>query len=252
MKKLLLFLMVGLLGVIISSCDSTDDPVTPDETGKIFINSTPDSAQIWVDNTNTGKLTADTISNLSVGDHQVRLVLAGYIDTTFTVVVTANQTSSRNIILVAEPSLTNYTSVRLWETSGTGPSQPSGLDLSLGMAFGITSSNNGQVDIYYSSAGTGGETYLVQSADLDAGMTRVTKFRVGSASNLDDGIDSPLLNSGTWTTNMDDREPNYVYLYDNDGHYSKIKITNTSLPGVTPSWVELTWWYNSIAGDPRF
>ena len=136
----------------------------------------------------------------------------------------------------------------MWETVGTTVDQPSGLDLSLGMAFGISGASSGQVDVYYSSNG-----FLVQSADLGSGMTRVTKFRVGGASTLDDGINSPLQNSGTWTNNVTDIQANYFYLYDNDGHYSKAIISNRGggTPG-NPAWVEITWWYNSIADDERF
>ena len=107
MKKLFLILMLGVLGVFISSCDSEDDPITPEETGKIFVTSTPLGAQIWVHGNNTGKVTPDTVSNLSVGNHEVTLKLSEYSDTTFTVAVTENQTTSRNITLTSALSLTN-------------------------------------------------------------------------------------------------------------------------------------------------
>ena len=52
---------------------------------------------------------------------------------------------------------------------------------------------------------------------------------------------------------MDDRETNYVFLYDHDGHYSKIKIVNYGggNPG-DPAWVEVQWLYNKTLGDVRF
>lgn len=250
MKKLFLVFLVGIMGVFITSCESTDDPVTPAETGRIFLTSTPAGAQIWVGTTNSGKVTPDTVSNIDVGTQSITLKLAEYLDTTFSVSVIANQVTSRTITMTTSLSLNNFASVRIYETVGTSASQPSGLDLSTGMAYGVSSANKMDVDIYYSSNG-----FLVQSANLNTtnGLTRVTKFRVGTGTNLNDGINSPLQNSGTWTNNIGDREANYVYLYDNDGHYSKAKITGFGggTPG-NPAYVDLTWWYNNVAGDERF
>ena len=49
------------------------------------------------------------------------------------------------------------------------------------------------------------------------------------------------------------RDPNYVFLYDNDGHYSKLMISSRGggTPG-NPAWVELKWIYNKTASDNRF
>lgn len=247
MKKLFLIFILGIMGVFISSCDSTDDPITPAETGSVFITSTPPGAQIWIQGENKGT-TPDTVSGIAIGSREIRLVLDEYRDTTFTVDIMENQTTSRNIILTTDLTLTQYVSVRLWETTGTTASQPSGLDLSLGMAYGISSVNNGLVDVYYSSNG-----FLIQSANLGSGMTRVTKFRVGTSNNLGDGENSPLQSSGTWVDNVTDTQANYFFLYDNDGHYSKaiISARGGGTPG-NPAWVELTWWYNSIVDDARF
>ncbi|HSL87671.1 MAG TPA: hypothetical protein VK870_00025, partial [Ignavibacteriaceae bacterium] len=73
------------------------------------------------------------------------------------------------------------------------------------------------------------------------------------ATNLFDGQDSPLRNSGTWTNNIHDRESNYVFLYDHDGHYSKLKIVNFGggVPG-EPAWVEVQWYFNTVLLDNRF
>ena len=113
---------------------------------------------------------------------------------------------------------------------------------------------NDRVDIYYSTSGTGGQGYLIQSADLDANLMRETDFLVQTDStNLFDGLDSPLRNTGSWTNNMDDREANYVFLYDHDGHYSKLKIVNWGggVPG-EPAWVQVQWYYNETPLDNRF
>ena len=46
---------------------------------------------------------------------------------------------------------------------------------------------------------------------------------------------------------------NYVFLYDHDGHYSKLKIVNSGggVPG-EPAWVEVQWYYNNTLLDNRF
>jgi hypothetical protein len=238
--------------MLITSCDS-DDPFTPTPTGNIYLTSIPAGAEIWIDNSNTFKTTPDTINDVDQGVRSVTLKLQDYRDTTFTISVTGGQTSVvTNIVLVSEINTSLYGPVRIYETYNTPASQPSGLDLSSGIAYGVSSPEANLVDVYYSTEGTGGEGYLVQSADL-YGLVRVTKFRVGLSNNLFDGVDSPNRNTGTWTNNMDDREPNYVFLYDHDGHYSKIKIVNWYSGGIgDPSWVEVQWYYNTTLQDNRF
>lgn len=250
MKKLILLSLIPVVGLIISACNSEDNPTTPVETkGSIYITSNPAGAQIWIDGINTSQVTPDTINDVNEGIRNITLKLTDYKDTTFTLSVTAGQMSVVGpIILTSDIYTTLYGPVKIYETAGTGVNEPSGLDLSSGMAYGVTSANNGLVDIYYSSNG-----YLVQSADLYPGLIRVTKFYVGSSDNLFDGVDSPDKNSGTWTNNMGDREANYVFLYDHDGHYSKIKIVNWGggVPG-EPAWVEVQWYYNETQLDTRF
>jgi hypothetical protein len=109
------------------------------------------------------------------------------------------------------------------------------------------------VDIYYSTSGTGGQGFLVQSADLNPLLIRETDFFVGNSDNIFDEVDSPEQNVGTWTNNIEDREANYVFLYDHDGHYSKLKIVNSGggVPG-EPAWVEVQWYYNNTLLDNRF
>ncbi len=239
MKKLFLIPMLIILGILISSCeDTTTEPTPTPTTGNLAVISTPAGAQIWVDGANTGKVTPDTIKNLSAGTHSLTLKLDGYRDTVQTnITITAGQTTSRNITLVRAAK--TFVSVRLWETTGTTAAQPSGLDLSTGMAYGISSADKDKVDIFYSSTG-----FVIRSANGVSGMTRVTSFFVGAGTDLNDGVDSPLA-TGAWASQMGDREPNYVFLFDNDSHYSKLKITNFGggTPG-NPAWVEVTYIYN--------
>ncbi|MEO8233677.1 MAG: PEGA domain-containing protein [Ignavibacteriota bacterium] len=251
MKNLFLMALVTIAALAMVSCDSTTDPVTPDQKGNLFVSSIPDSAQIWVNGVNTNKLTPDTVKDISTGVKNVTLKLQDYSDTTFAVSVSENQTSVvSNVQLVSNILLQSFTTpVKIWETVGS-TGKPSGLDLSTGLAYEIASVDKDKVDIYYSSNG-----YLVQSANLGSGMTRVTKFKVSTASNLNDEADSPLNTSGTWITGIaDTTSTNYVFLYDNDGHYSKLLISNRGggTPGDPVAWVELKWIYNKTAADNRF
>jgi len=250
MKKLSLLLIIPIIALIISSCDSSNDPVTPANTkGGIYLTSNPAGAQIWIDGVNTNLTTPDTVTNVEQGVRNVKLSLQDYEDTTFAISVTADQVSIvTNIVMVSNIYTTLYGPVRIYETVGTTANEPSGLDLSSGMPYGVSSPNANLVDIYYSSNG-----FLVQSADLYPGLIRVTKFNVGTGSNLFDGADSPDKSIGTWTNSISDTTTNYVFLYDHDGHYSKLKIVNMGggVPGV-PAWVEVQWYYNDTTLDNRF
>jgi len=252
MKRIFLLLLIPVIAFVMSSCDSTDDPVTPTNTkGGVYLTSNPAGAQIWIDGVNTSLTTPDTVTNVEQGVRNVTLKLQDYVDTTFSVSVTAEQISIvTNIALVSDIVTVFYggSPIRIYETVGTDSTQPSGLDLSSGMTYGVSSSQNGSVDIYYSSNG-----YLVQSANLYTGLVRETDFHVGTSTDIYDGIDSPLNNTGTWTNNISDTETNYVFLYDHDGHYSKLRITNLGggQPNV-PAWVEVQWYYNETTLDNRF
>jgi hypothetical protein len=249
MKKLILFLLIPFTALMIISCDSSDDPMTPDQVGNIFVSSNPAGAEIWIDGSNSFKTTADTIKNVREGVRSITLKLDDYRDTTFSISVIEGQTSVvSNVTLVSNILTDLFGPVRIYETSGTSASQPSGLDLSTGLAYGVSSAQNGLVDIYYSTSG-----FLVQSADLYPSLVRETDFFVSSGTNLFDAMDSPLRNVGTWTDNIGDRENNYVFLYDQDGHYSKLKIVNWG-GGVIgePAWVDVQWIYNTTALDNRF
>ncbi len=252
MKKLILLLIIPFAALVISSCDSTDDTVTPTEPGSIFVTSNPAGAQIWLDGVNTSQVTPDTIKNLDEGVYNVTLKLTDYNDATFSVNVTAGQTSNpTNVVLVSEITTTLFPPQRIYETEGTTTQQLSGLDLSNGEAYGISSAEKDSVDIYYSSSG-----FLIQSAHLNIveNLIRETDFFVGNSDDLFDDMDSPLESTGGWTESILDTVNNYVFLYDHDGHYSKLKIIRRGgggLPG-DPAWIDVQWYYNNTRRDNRF
>jgi len=250
MKKLIFLLIIPFV-VLITSCD--DDTVTPIPTGNIYLTSSPAGAEIWIDGSNTFSTTPDTINNVSEGARSVTLKLQDYNDTTFSVTVTENQTNVVSIVvLVSDINTTLFPPKRIYEIFNTPASQPSGLDLSSGEAYAVSSSEADLVDIYFYSDGT--TSFLIQSADLYPGLIRETDFFVSSGTNLFDEEDSPLHNAVTWINNIDDTENNYVFLYDHDGHYSKIKIVNQHSGGGPgdPSYVDIQWYYNNTQLDNRF
>ena len=223
-------------------------------TGSIYISSSPEGAAVNLDGTNTVKVTPDSVTGIVPGQHTITLSLSGYRDTSFTVNVQANLLTNKMISLVSTVSLTFYGPIRIYETSGSASNQPSGLDLSASTAYGLSGTDKDNVDIYYSTDGTGGNPLLVQSADLYPDLMRHTAFNVGSGTELNDGQDSPSYPLSGWTEYMSDRESDYVFLYDEDGHYSKIIITDFhSSSGMgDPSWVEVKWIYNNTGADRRF
>ncbi len=253
MKKLILLLLVPFIVFIISSCDS-NNTVTPTDPGSIYVTSNPAGAQIWLDNSNTNLVSPDTVENVAEGVHTVTLKLTDYRDTSLSISVTAGQMSVvTNVELVTNLSMEFYGSVRIYETYNTPASQPSGLDLSTGIAYGVSSPEADFIDIYFYSDAAG-FSYLIQSADLHTGLIRKTDFLISTGTNLFDGDDSPLRNIGIWINKINDTEDNYVFLYDNDNHYSKMKIVNRGGGGGPgdPSWVDIQWYYNNSQLDNRF
>lgn len=240
MKKFLFVIALTTISVFISSC-SEEDPVTPPvETGFASISSSPDGAQIFLNGNNSGKVTPDSIE-LDPGTYTITLKLSEYFDTTFSVNVVVNQVTEKNITL--NTSLIKFGPIRIWETNAPSTSKPSGLDLSSGQAIAVSGTDKMLADIYYTSNG-----FLVQSAHLNTtqGLTRNTKFKIGSSNNIDDGLDAPAVDN-TWITGVTDVTTQYFYLYDEDENFSKARITGR---GIDPdAYVEITWWYNRNTND---
>lgn len=65
-----------------------------DSTGNLFIESNPGGAEIFLEDSSTGKITPDSLNNLIEGDYEITLKLDGYSDTTFTTEVLRQETNS--------------------------------------------------------------------------------------------------------------------------------------------------------------
>lgn len=258
MKKYVYLGSFLFLSIFLASCDnSSNNPTGPTiDSGSIIVGSDPVGAQILLDNSSTGKVTNDTVKNVSFGSHTITLKLDGFRDTTVSASISSDiPTANKFVVLTSTESIKTYGPIRIYESGDPSASDPSGLDLSSGIPVAISGSDNQSIDIYYSTAGTGGVGYLVQSANLNQNLTRKTYFNISSLSNLTDGESSPIYPlSPPWTDHMPDDETHYVFLYDDDNHYSKLIITG-SHQGAGPgdySWVEVKWIYNNTVNDNRF
>jgi PEGA domain len=238
-----------LFGLFLTSCtNNSNNPVTPNPVGSIFVSSTPASAQIWLDGTNTGKVTPDSVANINVGSHTVMLKLTNYLNDSVTVNVQEGLQTTLNRTLVSDISVTVYGPVTVWESADPLATDPSGIVLKSGQAVSIGSSTYGPVDIYYSS-----NQFVVATAyGLYNNTGRSTYFYVGSAKNLTDGVSSPLA-TNSWLTEVNDTQTNYFFLFDSDSHYSKMIITGMGggTPG-NPAWINVKWLYNNKPNDQRF
>lgn len=62
-------------------------------TGNLKVESTPVGAHVWIDNTDTGKLSPCSVTDLTLGQHEVILVLDGYYNDTSSVEIKPDQTA---------------------------------------------------------------------------------------------------------------------------------------------------------------
>lgn len=134
MTRKLLFTIFTLSTILfLTGCDNKDNPLNPD-TGKVFITSTPTSADIYVNGSSSGKKTGDTLS-LNAGTYNITLKKTLYKDTTFSVTVLANQTVSKNVTLSEASFQVNSTpaGAKIYLNGvNTGSVTPAGIRLALG------------------------------------------------------------------------------------------------------------------------
>ena len=260
MKKYVLtslsLVMIALSVLVISGCDSSssDNPITPAATtGSIYVTSTPVGAQIWIDGTNSNKVTPDSVTSVSPGTHVVTLKLTNYKDATFNVAVTAGyQSKPDTYVMVSDVDLASFGPVRIYETTGTSASQPSGLCLSSGLAYGASSADKDKIDLVYFSNNTS-TLYEIQSAKV-YGLSRYTYFNPATSSILTDGVSSSVKSDAWYNAFSANDSTKYRFVYDNDKHYSKIKIVNYGGGTITTgaAWVDIKWIYNKKVDDVRF
>lgn len=98
MKKLASLFLITLLAI---SC-KTNPPLSPEDStpqyGKAIISSNISGAEIWLDNTNTGQSTPDTVET-TVGTHTFTLKKTDYIDASQLVNILQDSTLSLSIVM---------------------------------------------------------------------------------------------------------------------------------------------------------
>lgn len=91
--SILLFCML-----LLSSCrENIVEFPQPSQTGKVYINSSPEGAGIYWENSQTGKVTPDSLIDVQPGSYTVRLKLLGYEDQIVPVLVTPGQKKYINV-----------------------------------------------------------------------------------------------------------------------------------------------------------
>ena len=94
--------IVGLSLILIASlwtC-STKNLLLSDKTGAVFVNSSPEGADILVDQNLTGKKTPDTVFDIPVGEHVVSVTRAGYIISPDSAVITVDEDQTDTVEFV--------------------------------------------------------------------------------------------------------------------------------------------------------
>jgi hypothetical protein len=249
MKKYLALLVFLPVIFFIASCtDSTTDPTPATEYGSFYLQTNPSYAQFFVDADTQFKVSnEDTVKNLTVGTHTIVVKNDNYADTTFTVTISANKLTTSTITL--SPKTVVYGPIKIWETTGTGVSQPSGLILSTGTT---ASSSSAAIDmLYYSNSAS--SIYDLRSSDLITSTARKTRFKAAGTSNITDGVAAPAFDAATWTNKIPDRDTTqYYYVYDFDGHYAKVKVASYGDNSGQEAYVNVQIVYNKAVGEKRF
>ncbi|MCP5062567.1 MAG: hypothetical protein GY936_08900, partial [Ignavibacteriae bacterium] len=144
--------------------------------------------------------------------------------------------------------ITVYSGKVLYDTTNSANNEPSGLSLETGNLLSVdpSSSQSKLVDLFFAPSGFGG--YEIKIPNGTNGMFRHTVFKVSKSNDINDGENSPL-EDPTWRSSFPADTDNYVFAYDSDGHFSKIKVVRVL---ENPARVELEWIYNDNPFDTAF
>ncbi len=311
-RKVYYLLTLLLLTMLISSCDN--DVVDPSkEKGIVLVSSSPDAAEIWVDGTNTKKLTPAKLE-LLVGEHIITVRKKQYVSKSVTIDVKSNQNNIVDIkelallggvTISSEPkfasifidgldkesstpdefsleegehkitlkldeffdttevvniknSVTTPIHIKLrsknivafegviWDSTSTDPNRPGGLDLSTGENVFFKNKFGKNADLYYAA-----KNNIIASPGKLSYDNKNTLIKEGSGSNIKDRIDGPFEQDDTWSDSTYTNISNYLFLYDANGHYSKLKIVGTITQGNLKG-IKVKWLYNKKPYDNFF
>lgn len=231
--------------VIIGRESATTD-IKMTKYGLLLINSEPSDAQIYINGENTLEKTPKSFSKPD-GIYSITLKVESHADTTFDVEVKDSKDIDVEVYLKGQ-FLTRYSGRVLYDTTNSAANEPSGLNFSNGNVLNIDA-NSGQkslADIILVPNSFG--SYELRTPNGTNGMFRDTRFYVSKGTDIEDGRNSPI-EDPTWRNSFPMSTDNYVFAYDADGHYSKIKIVRRS---ENPVRVEINWIYNDNSFDSRF
>jgi phage replication-related protein YjqB (UPF0714/DUF867 family) len=141
--------------------------------GNISFDSTPEGAEILLDNVDTGQKTPATISNVMEGTHSFRLKLEGYYDYTGTVTITGEQTAvvtATEVLITGDISFTSTPTgaTILVDGVSTGLVTPSSVTNLIPGTHSYTLSLSGYYDATGSVTVLGGS-----SSPVDVAMTLI-------------------------------------------------------------------------------
>ena len=90
-KRKRFLILLSLLGLYLITNCTTKYIERPPTFGSILVLSTPDGANIFLDNDSIGKLTPDTLFDVPTGVHQISVSKAGYIPSTASIIVEVSE-----------------------------------------------------------------------------------------------------------------------------------------------------------------
>jgi len=312
MKKKVYLLTILLLVLLLSSCDN--DVVDPSkEKGIVFVSSSPDAAEIWIDGTNSKKLTPAKLE-LSVGEHIITVRKKQYVSKSVTINVKSNQNNIVDIkdlvmmggvIITSEPkfadifiddfdqesatpdefnlsegihsitlkldeffdstvvvniknsedipvhiklrskSIVAFKGV-IWDSSSTDPNRLGGLDLSTGKNVVFKNKRGKSADLYFAS-----KNNIIANPNKLYYENKNTLMKEGPSPNIKDRVDGPYEQDDSWSDSTFANVNNYLFLYDANGHYSKLKIVGTVTSGNLKG-IKVEWLYNKKPYDNFF
>src|SRR5512138_524956 len=169
-------LAVAALAVSLPSCKSS---TTPPLTGTIQVASTPTGAKVFLDGTDKGMMTNCSLTNVTAGNHMVKLTKDGYADYQASATVTGGQTTNFSATLTAMTpgTLTVNPATGLTSTGNVGgPFSPA--------SQAYTLQNTGGSSLNWTAAATQAwVTVTPASGTLAANATATVTVSFGASAN---------------------------------------------------------------------
>jgi len=211
-SKVWLYILIGaaVVGVVVAIVLLTKKKTTAapaPTTGTIQVNSSPAGAQIFMDGTDTAKVSNAALAGIAPGSHDIRLVLKDYNDYPQTVAVQAGQTATVTATLIPLSATTGViqanstpTGARIYlDGADTGKTTNAALGLIAPGNHTLTLALSGYRDFSQNVTVTAGQTATVTASLASTGvlepvMVRLPggTFLMGSDSAESNAIERPI------------------------------------------------------------